>query len=119
MTTRKVSFFANVPMAIEVGTRCYPVTVAEKVSIVVQLEHALPTASHLQDLYTQLDGNVTMRIPIDMLLWCPECGTRHIDTDEFAIRVHHSHACQSCGMVWRPAIQPTRGVRHLPGFKNG
>jgi hypothetical protein len=56
--------------------------------------------------------------PIAMLLWCPMCTRRHIDTGEFATRSHHSHACQHCGMVWRPAIEPTRGVEFLPGFKS-
>lgn len=53
-----------------------------------------------------------------MLLWCPECGERHIDEGEFADKVHHTHACQHCGHVWRPAVEPTTGVRFLPGFKN-
>lgn len=56
--------------------------------------------------------------PIHMLLWCPECGERHVDVGEFANKVHHTHACQTCGHVWRPAILPTVGVRFLPGFKN-
>lgn len=53
-----------------------------------------------------------------MLLWCPSCGERHYDEGEFATKEHHTHACQHCGMVWRPAIGPTFGVRFLPGFKN-
>lgn len=57
--------------------------------------------------------------PIAMLLWCPLCGGRHIDEGEFATKSHHSHACQHCGHVWRPAIVPTVGVQFLPGFKNG
>jgi ribosomal protein L32 len=55
---------------------------------------------------------------IPMLLWCPFCGERHIDSGEFATKVHHTHACQHCGGVWRPAVVPTVGVRHLPGFKD-
>ena len=53
-----------------------------------------------------------------MLLWCPECGERHLDEGEFETRIHHTHACQTCGMVWRPALVATRGVKFLPGFKN-
>ena len=53
-----------------------------------------------------------------MLLWCPECGERHIDDGDFATKEHHTHACQHCGHVWRPAIDPTCGVQFLPGFKN-
>lgn len=56
--------------------------------------------------------------PVPMLLWCPECRGRHIDEGEFATKVHHTHACQHCGHVWRPAIVPTVGVQFLPGFKN-
>lgn len=55
--------------------------------------------------------------PIDMLLWCPQCHQRHIDGPEFT-KVHHTHACQHCGMTWRPAIVATTGVEFLPGFKN-
>lgn len=57
-------------------------------------------------------------LPIAMRLNCPECGELHIDEGEFATKPHHTHACQSCGMVWRPAVVPTCGVRFLPGFKN-
>ena len=56
--------------------------------------------------------------PIPMLLWCPACGERHVDKGKFATKPHHTHACQSCGMVWRPTIEPTVGVQFLPGFKD-
>jgi len=59
-----------------------------------------------------------MENPIPMLLWCPFCGTRHIDEGKFAHKSHHTHACQGCGGVWRPAIIATVGVQFLPGFKN-
>lgn len=55
--------------------------------------------------------------PIPMILFCM-CGQRHIDEGEFATKPHHTHACQACGIVWRPAIGPTVGVQFLPGFKN-
>ena len=63
-------------------------------------------------------GQDKRETPIPMLLWCPECSERHIDVGNFATKPHHTHACQSCGHVWRPAIVPTVGVRFLPGFKN-
>jgi rubredoxin len=56
--------------------------------------------------------------PVPMLLWCPDCQSRHIDEGKFAAQPHHTHACQSCGHVWRPAVVDTVGVRYLPGFKN-
>ena len=67
---------------------------------------------------TAVGAESTAAGAIPMLLWCPNCGSRHIDAGEFATRVHHTHACQSCGMVWRPAVVPTVGVLFLPGFKN-
>lgn len=56
--------------------------------------------------------------PVPMLLHCPACHIRHVDEGEWARRHHHTHACQSCGAVWRPAVVNTIGVRFLPGFKN-
>ena len=61
-----------------------------------------------------------MTKPIPMLLWCPgkNCGERHVDKGEFETKSHHTHACQHCGHVWRPAVVPTVGVQFLPGFKD-
>lgn len=56
--------------------------------------------------------------PIPMLLWCPACHARHVDSGEHATKPHHTHACQSCGLAWRPAVVATVGVQFLPGFKN-
>lgn len=56
--------------------------------------------------------------PIPMLLWCPMCNKRHIDYGEYGQRPHHTHACQYCGVNWRPAIQNTIGVTYLPGALN-
>ena len=56
--------------------------------------------------------------PIPMRLTCPDCGELHLDEGVFATKPHHTHACQHCGMVWRPCVQPTVGVRFLPGFRN-
>ncbi len=70
-------------------------------------------------LIIQLNGaHMMLAEPIPMILTCPQCSVRHIDVGEFAEKHHHTHACQSCGMVWRPAISPTVGVQFLPGFKN-
>ena len=56
--------------------------------------------------------------PVPMLLVCPACGERHIDVGDFATRPHHTHACQTCGTCWRPAVADTVGVQFLPGFKD-
>jgi rubredoxin len=59
-----------------------------------------------------------MADPIPMLLNCPACHARHVDVGEFATRVHRTHCCQNCGVVWRPALVPTVGVQFLPGYQN-
>ena len=51
--------------------------------------------------------------PIPMLLWCPECKARHVDTGIWANRPHHTHECQECGHTWRPAVEETFGVQFL------
>lgn len=55
---------------------------------------------------------------IPILLYCPGCHERHIDRLEWSTRPHHTHACQLCGTVWRPAVVNTVGVAFLPGFKD-
>lgn len=76
--------------------------------------------AHAENVNKAIDYYIatTKNQPIPMLLFCPWCGHRHIDEGEFATKSHHTHACQTCGMVWRPAIVPTVGVVFLPGFKN-
>lgn len=54
-----------------------------------------------------MSGPVRMRLP------CERCGTLHIDRGEFSTRPHHTHQCEECGLVWRPAIVDTVGVRFL------
>lgn len=56
--------------------------------------------------------------PVPMRLRCPACGVLHVDVGELATKRHHTHACQSCGCVWRPAVVDTVGVRFLPGFQD-
>lgn len=65
--------------------------------------------------------SVNTPLAIPMILHCPmpSCGARHIDEGEFATKIHHTHACQTCGHVWRPALVATVGVQFLPGYKNG
>jgi len=65
-------------------------------------------------------GNAPVVPPpaVPMILQCPQCHARHIDRGEFATKPHHTHACQSCGFCWRPAVVDTVGVEFLPGFKD-
>ncbi len=67
-----------------------------------------------------VDGliEIVLSTPIPMRLHCPECKAIHIDAGDFVTKPHHTHACQLCGNVWRPALVPTVGVRFLPGFRD-
>jgi len=49
---------------------------------------------------------------IDMVLYCPACGTQHIDApdEDWANPPHRSHLCAACGHTWRPADVATNGV---------
>lgn len=74
----------------------------------------------------ELEARITkLSEPVPVRLICPgtnpdgsPCARLHLDEGEFAAKVHHTHACQHCGHVWRPAIIPTVGVQFLPGFRN-
>jgi hypothetical protein len=59
-------------------------------------------------------GWATSLPPLPMLLFCPQCGTQHIDAPDEAKGwtnpPHRSHQCQSCDCIWRPADVPTTGV---------
>lgn len=64
--------------------------------------------------------------PIDMVLFCPQCGIQHIDrpaevkwkddpngftsSPQWTNPPHRSHLCHSCRHIWRPADVPTNGV---------
>lgn len=56
--------------------------------------------------------------PLKIRLPCPVCREIHVDDGIWATKPHHTHACQYCGNVWRPAVENTTGVRFLPDFKN-
>jgi rubredoxin len=56
--------------------------------------------------------------PVPMILFCPVCHARHIDEGKFATHGHATHACQNCGVVWKPALVDTVGVQFLPGYKS-
>jgi predicted RNA-binding Zn-ribbon protein involved in translation (DUF1610 family) len=70
------------------------------------------------DVFYLEDGKLGSQYSIPMILTCPSCGERHIDEAAFEKVAHHTHACQGCGMVWRPAKVNTHGVRFLPGYTN-
>ena len=79
---------------------------------------AILAAGRVRTQAMKSEKTETIVSPIPMLIWRPECGERHVDQGEFKTKPHHTHACQQCGHVWRPAIVATVGVKFLPGFKD-
>lgn len=61
--------------------------------------------------------------PVDMILYCPLCGLKHVDEPEIALKAgakqrwtnppHRSHLCHGCGYIWRPSDIPTNGVQSI------
>ena len=72
----------------------------------------------LQEFVNSHNQLIDATQPVPMLLHCPICTVKHVDDGKFATKPHHTHACQGCGHVWRPAIVNTVGVEYLPGYKN-
>ena len=68
-------------------------------------------------------------VPLDMVLYCPNCGMQHVDeAEELPMAMpgsafegsagwtnppHRSHLCHGCGTIWRPANVPTNGVAEI------
>jgi hypothetical protein len=55
-------------------------------------------------------GKWEERGPQPMVLNCPQCGSQHIDQDEWAMKPHKTHLCASCGFQWSPFGYATVGV---------
>ena len=92
-----------------------PLSTKERVHEV--LVHVDELGDRIRELSAPARAPQVETTPIPMRLPCPACGELHIDV-AFADRPHHTHACQHCGNVWRPALVPTVGVRFLPGFRD-
>jgi hypothetical protein len=64
-----------------------------------------------------LERSMAESAPIDMILFCPSCGAKHVDEPEpasgWANPPHKSHLCHGCGTIWRPASVPTNGVASI------
>lgn len=95
------------------------------------MEEAAATLRRLAARVQELEA---ASAPIDMVLFCPKCGTQHIDAPEtdaqYTVRLHESswwecggdkperwtnpphrsHLCHGCKNIWRPADVPTNGV---------
>lgn len=75
------------------------------------------TRYHFAELVLEQHGPV---LPLDMILYCPNCGRQHIDapderTPGWVNKPHRSHLCHDpeCQCIWRPADFCTNGVESL------
>lgn len=52
--------------------------------------------------------------PVNLLLFCPNCGLQHIDAPNIEKAwdnpPHRSHECQRCFYTWRPSDRFTNGI---------
>lgn len=62
-----------------------------------------------------VDEVTTLRLPVEMILYCPRCGLQHVDAPDSDLGPHRSHLCANpdCRCTWRPADVATRGVREI------
>jgi hypothetical protein len=60
-------------------------------------------------------GQILELPPVDMILFCPNCGLQHVDmpTAEWDNPPHRSHLCHGCTHVWRPSDTATNGVSEI------
>jgi len=96
------------PKALEVAWEAYNHTAGSRDKM---LENAIRAyLAALRDA-----GWSVTKQPINMLLWCPQCHTQHVDepdarTEGWNTPLHRSHLCHNCGTIWRPADIPTNGI---------
>jgi endogenous inhibitor of DNA gyrase (YacG/DUF329 family) len=62
----------------------------------------------MRPLYAAPPADTVKPIPVNIK--CPECGTEHIDKEEWATRPHKTHQCQQCKHEWRPFEYATVGI---------
>lgn len=81
---------------------------------VIGVAHGAAPVEYVEGLAVLAADNIRTRLgyAIPMVLHCPVCRTQHIDAPApgWDNPPHRSHACGSCGCIWRPSDLPTVGV---------
>ena len=126
---------------VSIGKHLYVAPVpaqAEKVKLCTYPDCGCPTETPcLQGLPLTVFGAQAEKVePVDMVLYCPKCGTQHIDAPEsdddyrnkhlalggfdnqWTNPPHKSHLCHGCGHIWRPSDTPTNGVLRTASGKD-
>lgn len=52
-------------------------------------------------------------------LYCPECGKRHFDIDEWAVNNHKRHLCLHCGVIWEATDRRPSNPRFTEEYAKG
>lgn len=66
-----------------------------------------------------LDVITELSKPIEAIIHCPVCGSKHVDKGRFAYHPHRDHQCEQCGLTWRAAKVDTVGVARLYPIEEG
>ncbi|WP_157659925.1 hypothetical protein [Burkholderia ubonensis] len=126
-----VEFFLRTASANETGAERAETALlrrARQELSIVEWENDPP--SRVAKLFDEIDAllaaHLGQSVPFDMLLFCPRCGTQHVDAPEEPHMVdrldeskgmrewsnppHRSNLCHACGIIWRPADVATVGV---------
>lgn len=109
----------------------YTANEIDRMSIALQVTGQPIAAAMLNEWAAELRER---EAPIPMVLFCPECGLRHVDAPESDVTMypegawrdgpmvrvpgwknppHRSHLCHGCGCIWRPADVATVGVAKI------
>lgn len=69
----------------------------------------------VEPVLTDVEAGEGAEMPLDILLFCPHCGTQHIDapddrTPDWTNPPHKTHLCHECKHLFRPSDKPTNGV---------
>lgn len=85
--------------------------------------HELESAVTAEECTGYVNTIHALSKPVDMVLYCPKCGTQHIDEADNAFidkgdgikawgnPPHKTHLCACCSHKWRPSDTPTNGVQ--------
>jgi hypothetical protein len=85
-----------------------------------------PSLSYARDMARAVEETLSpfdrvsedeLKIPINMLLYCPACKYQHVDEPQpeknWSNPPHRSHRCQNCDYQWRPSDAYTNGVLRI------
>lgn len=116
--TAEVERLTDIQRMIEAGREAADASSFGPVLVSEQLASRDALAAELARIRAQQGSAMPLAIrPVDVILYCPKCGTKHVDAPEpqsgWKNPPHKSHLCHACGAVWRPSDIETNGIDSL------